>query len=454
MPVCRRSAPARRKQNDWLIKHAFNVTSQGGEDGVIGKVFEVIGAQDGKESRDRWCVEFGAWDGKHLSNTWKLLHEENWHGVLIEADKDRCSRMQQMYINHPHVACINAFVTFEGEQSLERILEREHVPRDLDLISIDVDGADYHIWDSLRAIEPKVVVIEFNPTIPNNVVYIQDKDMSVYHGSSLAALIELGKTKGYELVSTTTFNGVFVKQEYYPLFGMSDNSIDVMHDVPMPTEFFQLYDGTIKITGVKKLIWKQVPISEKNLQILSAAQRRFPFVPPEIEKALANAEATFNQAMANKDEHAATHFLTLAIQWSAQCTYPNEDIRRIVGYALSLAQGNSSLQAQVVELYVDKAGKHLSANEPKNAVKWLKQALYLPLGQHANQRARLMTHLGEAYIRSQNFEKAEFWLQTSLALEPKAKSTLKSMAKLYSKQGQAQAQEQIVTMLRAMTTED
>ncbi|RHY35455.1 hypothetical protein DYB32_000089 [Aphanomyces invadans] len=329
MPVCRRTPPSRRKVNDWLIKHSFNVTSQGGEDGVIEKVFSVIGAHEtttGECPDARWCVEFGAWDGKHLSNTWKLLYQENWHGVLIEADKTRCDQMANMYANHSRVQVIHAFVTFEGPMSLDEILQRANAPTRVDLISIDIDGADYHIWDSLHAIHPKVVVIEFNPTIPNNVVYIQDKDMSVYHGSSLAALVELGKSKGYELVSTTTFNGVFVQQQYFPLFNMDDNSIDTMHDVPMPTELFQLYDGTLKITGVKKLIWKQQPIAEKDIQVLSTAQRRFPFIPPDIEHDIACAEAMFLEATKNSHNQldTAKHFLDLVQRWSAHCTYPNE----------------------------------------------------------------------------------------------------------------------------------
>ncbi|KAF0693089.1 Aste57867_15905 [Aphanomyces stellatus] len=458
MPECRRSTPARRKENDWLIKHAYNVTSQGGEDGVLEKVFAVIGAQeaaDGNLPADgRWCVEFGAWDGKHLSNTYKLLHDENWNGVLIEADKERTDKMQAMYANHPRVACINAFVTFDGEQSLEAILKRARVPRALDLISIDVDGADYHIWDSLHEIVPKVVVIEFNPTIPNNVVYIQDKDMSIYHGSSLAALIELGKSKGYELVSTTTFNGVFVRREYFALFGMADNSIDKMHDVPMLTEFFQLYDGTIKITGVKKLIWKQQPIMEKDLQVLSAAQRRFPFLPPDIEKDMAAAEARFQHATATGDVSAAIHFVELAHTWAVHCTHPNDDIRRFVGYALSLSPADSVIQDRVLQFYLANAESHLKANAPATAVQWLKQALYLPWGQVAQKKARLMTQLGDAYIRQQKFDKAEFWLQTSLALAPNAKPTLKAMAKLYTKQGRGDAQREIVDLLRSLDTAD
>lgn len=280
-----RRAPTRRKQRDWLIRHGRNVTSQGGEDGVLAEVFRVLDAAAPTVQTRRWCVEFGAWDGKHLSNTWSLLFQtpERWSGVLIEADAARVEAMRAMYREHANVTCVHSFITLDGDSRLDEVLAREcpAMPAELDLMSIDVDGADYHVWAELERYEPKVVVIEFNPTIPNNVIFVQPRSTQVFQGSSLAALIELGKRKGYELVSTTTFNAVFVQARYFPLFDMEDNDIDVMHDVPMPTEFFQLYDGTIKITGCKKLIWKNIPINERDLQVIPESERGFPFQPSD-----------------------------------------------------------------------------------------------------------------------------------------------------------------------------
>ncbi|OQR98415.1 hypothetical protein ACHHYP_08664 [Achlya hypogyna] len=447
MPICRRTPPPKRAENDWLIKDAFNVTSQGGEDGVLERIFAILNAHEGRaDSAGRWCVEFGAWDGKHLSNTWKLLHEEAWRGVLIEADVDRYREMQTMYAPFPGVHCLNQFVTFDGPDSLESILARHDVPQDVDLVSIDIDGADYHIWDSLQTYVPKVVVIEFNPTIPNNVVFIQDKDMSVYQGSSLAALIELGKAKGYELVSTTTFNGIFVKQELFGLFNITNNSIDKMHDVSMATEFFQLYDGTLKITGVKKLLWKKQPIVEKDLQVLPASERRFPLSPPSaaLETAISAAHA-----LSLEPATAPEHFVELARQWSVHVSYPHQDVQRLAGYALARAEGNVAVVTDVLQIYLDGAAAHVAKNKPASAVPWLEEALYLSVPA-ATAKAPVMAALGEAYVRLREYGKAEFWLQTAAALDPTAKSTLKSLAKLYTKQGNARLQEAAVDQLRRL----
>ena len=153
-----------------------------------------------------------------------------------------------------------------------------------DLIVIDIDGNDYHVFDAMTKYHSKVIMIEFNPTIPNNIIYVQSRDMSIQRGSSLLAIIELARHKGYELVSTTTYNAIFVKRHYFEnvlkqRMPSPDNSIYKMHDVPMRTQMFQLYDGTIKIAGCKKLIWHKIKINEEKLQMIPRDKRKFPFAP-------------------------------------------------------------------------------------------------------------------------------------------------------------------------------
>ena len=130
--VLERRPPRKLKENDWLIKHAYNITSQGGEDGVIAQIFQLLDAHDAAQhdtktgAPRKWCVEFGAWDGKHLSNTWQLLHNqpEEWSGVLIEADADRVDQMRAMYEHHPNVTCVESFIDLDGANTLECILAR------------------------------------------------------------------------------------------------------------------------------------------------------------------------------------------------------------------------------------------------------------------------------------------------------------------------------------------
>ena len=70
------------KSPTWLLNHSRNVYSQNGEDGIIEKILDML------PNRDRWCVEFGAWNGIYLTNTRNLIIEKGYSAVLNEADPD------------------------------------------------------------------------------------------------------------------------------------------------------------------------------------------------------------------------------------------------------------------------------------------------------------------------------------------------------------------------------
>ena len=181
--------------------------SQTGEDGVIEKILEVI------PEHDKWCVEFGAWDGVFLTNTRNLIESQGYSAGLIEADKAHFHALQQNYAQHANVITMNRRVGFGQADGLDNILSTTPVPREFDFLSIDIDGNDYHVWRAISHYRPKVVLIEFNPTIPTPVRFVQPADPSVSQGASLLSLVELGKEKGYELVAVLQWNAFFVRSE-------------------------------------------------------------------------------------------------------------------------------------------------------------------------------------------------------------------------------------------------
>ena len=254
-----------------LLKYRRNITSEHGEDGIIKRIFNVIGEET------RWCVELGALNGVHGSNVWQLVKNEGWSGVLIEADKTYFEKLRKEFADTPLAQCVNAFVSFEGPQSLNSIFAQTRLPKNFDLFSLDIDGNEYHLWDSLADYRPRVMVVEFNPSIPNDVSFVQPRDMNVFQGSSLSALVELGKRKGYELIAANEVNAFFVLRELFPKFGLSDNSIDTLHtDRQFQTQLFQLYDGTLQIVGNRRLLWHNLRIDERKLQVLPRRLRRYP----------------------------------------------------------------------------------------------------------------------------------------------------------------------------------
>jgi hypothetical protein len=254
-----------------LNRYQKNYYSQSGEDGIIEKIFKVIGIKKG------WCVEFGVWDGIYLSNTYHLVKDKKWNSVLIEANQKRYNQLVNN-LRGTNSICINSFIEASGKNSLDNILSKTPIPVDFDLLSIDIDGNDYHIWKNLSKYKPKLVIIEFNPTIPLEVEYIQKYNPRVGQGSSLASLNRLAKINGYELVAVTNTNAFFLRSKFFPLLRIVENSPSSIwaNREKTITYFFQFFDGTIAIRGNRHLLWHGIDIEDKNVQILPKIFRHFP----------------------------------------------------------------------------------------------------------------------------------------------------------------------------------
>ena len=261
---------SQQHRNNWLSGFAENQNSQNGEDGILEKILEVIGASKG------WCVEFGAWDGRHLSNTYNLIQNE-YSAVLIEGSTSRHAELVRNFAGNPRVIPVHAFVGFDADTGLDSILAGTGIPEDFDVLSIDIDGNDYHVWNAVTQYRPKIVVIEYNPTIPSNIEFAQEPDMSISQGSSILAHKNLGLQKGYELVCVTATNCLFVRADFFELFDIDDNSVETLRpDDSLVTYLFSGFDGTVFIRGHGKLPWHGFRIREKSLQQVPRWLRQFP----------------------------------------------------------------------------------------------------------------------------------------------------------------------------------
>ncbi|MFM6220880.1 MAG: hypothetical protein ACKPJH_19615 [Dolichospermum sp.] len=174
-----------------LHKYRHNIYSQNGEDGVIHEVMKRLEINSG------WFCEFGAWDGKHLSNTFHLV-EQGWKGVYIEGDIERFKDLQtnaEKYEDSLHL--IREYVAPSGAYSLDNLLSLTAIPKDFDLLSIDIDSDDYHVWAGLENYNPLVVIIEILGSIPPGV---QKISTPLSPHSSFESTVSLGKEKGYQLI--------------------------------------------------------------------------------------------------------------------------------------------------------------------------------------------------------------------------------------------------------------
>lgn len=270
-----------QKPSNWLNQYAHNIHSQHGEDGILAKILEHI------TYKDFWCVEFGAWDGLFLSNTAHLIQRSGYSAVLIEPDEDRFEDIKHNYSDREKVIVLKEFVGIDSDDNLDVILKNTPIPQNFDLLSIDIDGNDYHVWDTMTYYQPKVIIIEFNPTIPNPVEFIQPRDVNVSQGSSAKALNQLAKSKGYELVACTHTNLIFVDEQYFANFDIVDNSLDRIHtDDSAVTYVFNGMDGTVFVRGRGALLWWPIHYQNSIIQPLPKRLRMHPSLLTGMHKVL------------------------------------------------------------------------------------------------------------------------------------------------------------------------
>lgn len=212
-----------------LEAHEASVYSQSGEDGVIARLFDQIG------TTNRFFVEFGAKDGRWLSNTANLRLHRGWTGLLMDGDPTDGGSDAPNPVDVPVALEREAGVLADESaarvqqelvtrENINSLLAHYRVPSTFDLLSIDIDGNDYWVWQALEDFRPRVVLIEYNiffqlderKTIPYDPVHVWDE--SSFHGASLAALCELGRQKGYQLAYTDSFapNAFFVLESLLP----------------------------------------------------------------------------------------------------------------------------------------------------------------------------------------------------------------------------------------------
>lgn len=195
------------------LEYKKNVNSQNGEDGIIEYIFQRIGIKKGN------FIEFGAWDGKHLSNCLKLF-EEGWGGIYIEADKDKFKDLTQSFgAFYENITLVNKMVSYQDDDNLDTIIDDcGHKNKEFDFVSIDVDGLDYNIFKAMKKYMPKVICIEVNAGhSPDYGLEIPEHIAKNNIGQSLAIICNEANYKGYFPLCYTG-NLFLIKDEYRDLF--------------------------------------------------------------------------------------------------------------------------------------------------------------------------------------------------------------------------------------------
>lgn len=167
--------------------------SQYGEQEHISKALTAIGT-------DFSSAEFGAADGFFCSNT-ASLWTKGFTSTLIESDDVHFAKLLKNVGEMPNVTALNA-----------KVVNVDDFVKDVvDVMSIDVDGNDYHIFDRMQ-VKHRIVCVEHNPTFPPEIFHVGKEDTMC--GSSAKAICDLGISKGYLPFAVTTCNVLFMHSDY------------------------------------------------------------------------------------------------------------------------------------------------------------------------------------------------------------------------------------------------
>jgi hypothetical protein len=195
---------------------AFRAYSQNGEDGALHFIFSLIGTTNKK------CVEICAADGIEC-NTANLIINHGWNGLLIDGDAKNVQRGNRFYRSIPETRFwppqfAQGWITTD---SVNALLHRHGMIGEIDLLSLDIDGNDYWIWEAINGIKPRAVILEYQKAWGEECVSQRYDPNFVWHnrpgpkglsGASLAAFVKLGRKKGYRLVgSVFCLNAVFLR---------------------------------------------------------------------------------------------------------------------------------------------------------------------------------------------------------------------------------------------------
>ena len=203
-----------------LAAHEFRVFSQWGEDGIIDHLLRQVPVAR------KLFVEFGVEDYSE-ANTRFLLTHRNWAGLIMDASPRNIAaiRSDEIYWRHN----LKAEETFITRENINGLLSRNGVAGEIGLLSIDIDGNDYWVWEAIEGVQPALVVVEYNArfggeravTVPYKADFERHKahHSGIYYGASLKAFCVLAARKGYALVGSNTAgnNAFFVRRDLLPV---------------------------------------------------------------------------------------------------------------------------------------------------------------------------------------------------------------------------------------------
>lgn len=203
----------RYKDDKRLLKYGFKAYSQTDEDGIIQEIFQRIGVTN------KTFIEIGVGDG--LENNTLFLLLKGWKGFWVDGDLKNIKAIHNKFLFLQDSGRLNIKQAWIDKDNIDSLINDFGLPQEIDLLSIDIDGNDYHVFKNIVSLNPRVVVIEYNATLPPPVKWVMTYDQchtktnTDYFGASLKSFESLFQKKGYLLVGCNIIgvNAFFVRKD-------------------------------------------------------------------------------------------------------------------------------------------------------------------------------------------------------------------------------------------------
>lgn len=224
----------------------FKVYSQWGEDGIIQYLVRHVPMER------KLFVEFGV-ENYTESNTRFLLINNYWAGLVLDGGVENINYIKNDSIYWAYN--LKADCSFLTKDNINEVISRNGIGGDIGLLSVDIDGNDYWVWNAIDCVNPRIVICEYNSlfgkiakvTTPYDPAFFRgDAHFSkVYYGASISALCELANKKGYSLVASNSAgnNIFFVRNDL-----LGDFKILSPDDAYRQAQFREFHDENGKLT--------------------------------------------------------------------------------------------------------------------------------------------------------------------------------------------------------------
>lgn len=205
-----------RQRVHGLYEVEFSTYSQWGEDGIIDWLIDRL------PGIPPTFIEFGV-ENYQESNTRLLLQLRNWRGLVLDGSQKHIDDIkgQEIYWKYE----LSAVCAFIDKDNINGLISNAGLSGDVGLLSVDIDGNDYWVWQAIEVVNPVIVVCEYNAvlgdihsvSVPYQATFQRTKadPSNLYFGASIRALIALGESKGYTFVGSTSTgaNAFFIRND-------------------------------------------------------------------------------------------------------------------------------------------------------------------------------------------------------------------------------------------------